>query len=245
MEEEEDSMAEDMPSKMGLNGTHTHEHNGQKCNHNHGQVSNLGSMAFNTTNNTSVNSGRKGSMMSNLGSMAPGSNPTAAMFKTMSMQGNNSTASNKRFSVSNSRSKGGGRRSDSTMPYGQDTYYDRRRAGANMSKEEFDVCAEALGQELWALMTFTVDMLWDTEQLMEKMIVIATRCVCVCVCVCVYLCMEKMIVIATRCYIYIYIYICIMCLCVYIYIHTHAYTGICTHTHTCIHTYIHTSDSLS
>ncbi len=61
--------------------------------------------------------------------------------------------------------------------YGNNDYtkYDRRRAGANMSKVDYDVSMEAFGQELWALMCLNVDMLWETEQLTEKMIIVATR----------------------------------------------------------------------
>ncbi len=57
---------------------------------------------------------------------------------------------------------------------GEYTYYDRRRAGT-MSKVDYEVAVEAFGQELWALMCATVDLLWDSEQLNEKMIVMATR----------------------------------------------------------------------
>jgi hypothetical protein len=57
---------------------------------------------------------------------------------------------------------------------GELTYYDRRRAGA-LSKVDYEIAVDAFGQELWALMCATVDMLWDSEQLNEKLIVMATR----------------------------------------------------------------------
>jgi hypothetical protein len=71
--------------------------------------------------------------------------------------------------VTNSRANGGTRGRE------RDMSYDRRRAAANMSKVDYDVSMEAFGQELWALMCLNVDMLWETEQLTEKMIVMATR----------------------------------------------------------------------
>jgi hypothetical protein len=193
-EEDEDGIAEDLPSKSRFkdpygDNTCDHDHgNGHGHSHSHSNGNTANNMSKNLgsimVNNTNAN--RKPNM-NNFSSMAPGSTPSASMFRSISTQGNNNLASNMRFSNNRSTTRGT-RRSDTSAPFSHEyTYYDRRRAGANMSKEEYDVCAEALGQELWALMTVTVDMLWDTEQLMEKMIVIATRCVCI--------------------YIYIYIYI--------------------------------------
>ncbi len=111
---------------------------------------------------------------------------------------------------------------DRDIMYGNNDYtkYDRRRAGANLSKVDYDVSMEAFGQELWALMCLNVDMLWETEQLTEKMIILATRSMPVSTVVCIFfVCLVRMYV------------------CIYIYIHTRIYVYIDTHTH--IYMYIH------